>query len=77
MHSTEHNLPELDNVAPEQRFLRDRDVARIFGMSESWVRVQRHYRRHDQPHVLAIDPVLIGTKPRYRRADVEALAKAF
>jgi hypothetical protein len=57
-------IPELFN---------DRDVARLFGMSPGWVRVQRHYRRHGVDHALTIDPVLVGTRPRYRREDVMAL----
>jgi hypothetical protein len=57
-------IPELFN---------DRDVAHLIGMSPSWVRVQRHYRRRGMDHVLTIDPVLVGTRPRYRREDVTAL----
>ncbi|CAN7163984.1 hypothetical protein LJR219_000199 [Phenylobacterium sp. LjRoot219] len=44
---------------------RDRDVAKLIGMSSSWVRGQRHLRRHGKEHVLALDPVLIGSTPLY------------
>jgi len=56
----------------EVQLIRDRDVARLLSMSCSWVRKQRMLRRGDEPHVLAIDPVLIGSTPRYRVSDVEA-----
>jgi hypothetical protein len=44
---------------------RDRDVAKLIGMSASWVRVQRHLRKHERPHVLDLDPVFIGSTPLY------------
>jgi hypothetical protein len=40
-------------------------------MSKSWIRKQRMYRRRGVDHVLAIDPVMIGSVPRYRLVDVE------
>jgi hypothetical protein len=64
----------LENVTAE--FLNDRDIAQLFGMSPGWVRMQRHFRRFGRDHFLTIDPVLIGTRPRYRREDVAALVKA-
>ena len=54
------------------KLLNDTAVAEIVGMSNSWVRVQRHKRRKGLSHTLTIDPVLIGTSPRYRIEDVEA-----
>ena len=61
----------MSELTPE--FFNDRDVARLLGMSPSWIRVQRYYRRHGRDHVLAIDPVMIGSSPRYRRDDVDAI----
>lgn len=55
----------------EPAFYNDKDVARRLNLSPSWVRGQRHKRRHNQPHVLEIDPCYIGTCPRYVRDDVE------
>jgi len=49
----------------------DLDVASLLRMSRSWVRKQRMLRRAGLPHVLAVDPVMIGTCPRYRRAEIE------
>jgi predicted DNA-binding transcriptional regulator AlpA len=54
------------------RLVRDAHIAELIGMSKSWVRKQRMLRRRGVDHVLAIDPVMIGTVPRYRLADVEA-----
>lgn len=44
---------------------RDRDVAKLLGMSSSWVRGQRHLRRQGKEHVFSLDPVLIGSTPLY------------
>jgi hypothetical protein len=52
--------------------LRDSDAAGIIAMSQSWIRKQRMLRRRGLEHVLNIDPVLIGSVPRYRLADVLA-----
>lgn len=49
----------------------DKEVARMIGMSPSWVRVQRWKKRTGQEHVFTVAPVTIGTSPRYRREDVE------
>ncbi len=53
-------------------FYRDQDIADIFSMSTSWVRMQRMQRRSGSNHFLALDPILIGSSPRYRRTEVEA-----
>jgi predicted DNA-binding transcriptional regulator AlpA len=54
------------------RLLRDADIAGLLGMSKSWVRKQRMLRRRGSDHVLAVDPVMIGSAPRYWLADVQA-----
>ena len=54
----------------EPIFYCDRDVAKLIGMSSSWVRGQRFMRCHGRPHVLDIDPVRIGSKPLYAVKDV-------
>jgi hypothetical protein len=51
----------------------DRDIAEHLSMSKSWVRQQRLLRRRGEPHFLTIDPVMIGTSPRYRVEDLDAL----
>ncbi len=57
----------------------DADIADMLGMSRSWVRKERLNRRRGLPHTLTIDPVMIGTAPRYRRSEVmdwiESLAR--
>ena len=50
--------------------LADADIANHLRVSRSWVRKQRFNRRHDLPHVLDIDPVMIGSLPRYRASDM-------
>mgnify|MGYP000038220784 CR=1 FL=1 len=59
----------------EPIFLNDSAVAETVCMSPSWVRVQRYKRRNGLPHTLNIDPVMIGSSPRYRVEDVEAFIK--
>ena len=59
----------------EPKFLNDTAVAEAVCMSPSWVRVQRYKRRKGIPHTLNIDPVMIGSSPRYRVEDVEAFIK--
>ena len=53
-------------------FICDKELASRMAMSPSWVRVERHKRRKGIPHTLNIDPVMIGSSPRYRVEDVEA-----
>ena len=53
----------------------DKELASWMAMSGSWVRVERHKRRNGLPHTLNIDPVMIGSSPRYRVEDVEAFIK--
>ena len=50
--------------------IRDADIADMLGMSRSWVRKERFNRRRGLPHTLTIDPVMIGSAPRYRRSEV-------
>jgi len=50
----------------------DKWIAEQLRLSPATIRVQRYLRRHGAPHWLQLDPVLVGTVPRYRRADVVA-----
>jgi hypothetical protein len=61
----------------EYAFYTDKDVARRLNMSPSWVRGQRHKRRHGKPHILDLEPRYIGSCARYVREEVEALVAAF
>ena len=45
--------------------INDSRIADMLGMSRSWVRKQRFNRRRGLPHTLTIDPVMIGSAPRY------------
>ena len=51
-------------------FLNDKDIASELCLSCSWVRKQRWLRRHEKEHVFTVDPVMIGSAPRYRNQDV-------
>jgi hypothetical protein len=46
------------------------EVAAMISLSPSWVRGQRYKRRHGLPHILTVDAVMIGSAPRYRRAEI-------
>lgn len=56
-------------------FLNDTDVAAELCLSRSWVRKQRWLRRHRMEHVLELDPVMIGSAPRYRKDEFQAWMK--
>ena len=62
--------------AIEPAFYSDKDVARRLNLSPSWVRGQRHKRRHGLPHILDLDPRYIGTCARYVPSEVEAFIAA-
>ena len=51
-------------------FMKDSEVAGLFGVSLSWVRGQRFKKNHGQDHIFNIEPVYIGSMPRYRQQDV-------
>lgn len=57
----------------EPQFYTDKDIARLLCLSPSWVRVQRHKRKHGLEHVLSVDPIHIGSSPRYIKTQVDAL----
>jgi hypothetical protein len=52
--------------------LNDKEVARRLSLSAAWVRGQRWKRRGGKPHSFDLNPVMIGTTPRYKMVDVEA-----
>ena len=54
---TEH-LPTL--------LLNDRELGRLIGSAPSTIRVQRHRRKNGLEHWLTLDPVFLGSSPRYR-----------
>ena len=60
----------------ESVLIGDRAVASKLSMSQSWVRGQRHLRKRELPHTLEIDPVMIGSSPRYLISDVEAFIES-
>ncbi len=54
-----------DNYEYERRLISDEGVARMVGMSRSWVRQQRYRRRHGLEHSFDLEPVGVGSCPRY------------
>jgi len=55
-----------------ERLYADADLSLAFRISRSWIRKQRMYRRQGLPHCLTIDPVMIGSVPRYKLSEVQA-----
>ena len=53
------------------RLLTDKDVADRLSVSRNTIRTQRHYRLNGKPHWLTVDPIMIGSSPRYRLEDIE------
>ena len=71
-----HGFYNIGNTVSEMNdveFFTDRDIGRILGISPNTIRVQRHYRRNGKDHYLKIDPVMIGSLPRYTKEDVANL----
>ena len=55
------------------RLAGDAEIATRLSMSRSWVRKQRHRRKHGKSHFLTIEPVMVGGKsPRYWATEVDA-----
>lgn len=54
------------------RLVDDAIIADLLSMSRSWVRKERFNRRHSLPHTFDVDPIMIGSSPRYRIEEVEA-----
>lgn len=50
----------------------DKTIAKTLRVSLSCIRGQRHKRYHGEDHWLDLEPVMVGSLPRYRIEDVEA-----
>lgn len=57
-------------MSSKRVLLSDKDIAKMFGMSASWVRQERFKRRNGKEHSFTVDPVMVGRCPRYRAKDV-------
>ncbi len=57
---------EVQSPDPLTTFVDDHWLAQRIGMKVATIRSQRFKRRHGLPHWLDLDPVMIGSKPRYR-----------
>ena len=55
-----------------EALLSDEQVASLLNLSVAWLRKQRHLRKKGEGHVFAVEPVFVGSKPRYRAAEVHA-----
>ena len=66
MIETNISVEELQN----EKLLNDNDVASLVSFSVAWVRKERWLRRAGKPHSLNIDPVIIGSTPRYRSSEI-------
>jgi hypothetical protein len=74
---SETSCMALDSASETEKQICDCDalldnkaVAKILCMAPATIRVQRHLRRHNQPHWLTIDAIYVGSRPRYRRKSV-------
>lgn len=76
LHSLVHVNGEQKLMSIEPAFYSDKDVASRLNLSASWVRGQRHKRRHGQTHILTVDPRYIGSCPRYVRDEIETFILA-
>jgi hypothetical protein len=67
---------DFDKKIFRTRLIGDGEIAKLLRMSKSWVRKQRFNRRHGLPHELTIDPIMIGSIPRYAIEEVQAWIEA-
>jgi hypothetical protein len=58
------------------QLLADGAIARALSISPVTIRKQRFDRRHGRPHWFTVDPVMIGSVPRYRASEVLAWIQA-
>ncbi len=65
------NFDATDSVVSLESLLTDNQVASLLNLSTSWMRKQRHLRKVGKPHVLTVDPVFIGSIPRYRSSEIK------
>lgn len=54
-----------------KRLLTDRDVADRLAVSPNTIRTQRHLRLTGKPHWFILDPIMIGSCPRYDLEEFE------
>jgi len=64
-------MPDFSADFKAPRLVGDGDIAKLISLSKSWVRKERFNRRHGLPHSFTLDPVMIGSAPRYRLAEVQ------
>jgi hypothetical protein len=62
--------PELQTTPLQETLLSDEQVANLLKFSVAWLRKQRYLKRKGKPHILTVDPVMIGGTPRYRLSDI-------
>ena len=66
MEDNKSSNPSLENL------LSDKQVASLLDFSVAWIQKERWKRKSGKPHILNIDPVIIGNTPRYRASDISA-----
>ncbi len=57
------------------QYLSDKDIAEMLSVSPSWVRKQRHLRGKGESHSLTVDPIYIGSSPRYMVTQIQEWLK--
>jgi hypothetical protein len=65
----------FDPAAPSaasspENLLTDSQLAEILNVSIAWVRKQRYLRCKGEKHTLSVDPVRVGSMPRYKAKDI-------
>lgn len=59
-----------ENTKHDDLFVSDKRIAEMLSVTPSWVRKQRSLRLNKQEHVLTIDPIYVGSSPRYETEEV-------
>lgn len=70
------NKPNAQTEQISEKYLSDNELAVMLGLSPSWCRRQRYLRQRELHHDLIIDPVYIGSSPRYPLSEVRSWLEA-
>jgi hypothetical protein len=54
----------------DQQLLNDKQVSELTSFSIGWIRKQRYDRNSGSPHKFDVDPIYVGSAPRYKKDDV-------
>ncbi len=61
---------EIMSIEDTNQFMNDKEIAHMLSVSPSWVRKQRHLLNKGEDHIFKVEPIYIGSSPRYSTSAV-------